>query len=66
MAGYGPANVQIYSFVPWPELQPGDFVYGNLLCSIPPIGSESIITDGGKFIQIDPGTGLIVNIGLCP
>jgi hypothetical protein len=66
MAGYGPTNVLVYSFEPFSNLEPGDFVYGNTLCSIPPINTKTIITDGNRFIQIDPSTGLIVNKGICP
>lgn len=65
-AGYGPSNVTIYSFKPFGELEFGDFVYGNPECTIPPIGSESIISDGNIFIQIDTETGFVVNVDLCP
>ena len=65
-AGYGPSNVTIYSFIPFPELVAGDYVYGNPLCTIPPIGAQMTITDGNTWIQIDLLTGLVVNIGICP
>ena len=64
-AGFGPSNVTIYSFIPWEELEVGDFVYGNSACTIPPI-SEIIISDGNIYIQIDTDTGLVVDTGLCP
>lgn len=65
-AGYGPSNVTIYSFVPFPLLVAGDYVYGNPLCTIPPVGSSTIITDGNTWIQIYIPTGLVVNVGICP
>lgn len=65
-AGYGPANVTIYSFVPWADLEVGDYVYGNPECTIPPIGSGIIISDGNLYIQIDTLTGQIIDTGICP
>jgi hypothetical protein len=65
-AGYGPSNVTIYSFKPWGTLVAGDFVYGNPLCTIPPVGSATIITDGNIWIQINLVNGQIINTGICP
>lgn len=65
-AGYGPSNVSVYSFVPFSSLVPGNSVYGNPQCSIPPIGAQSIITDGNTWIQIDLSSGLIINTAICP
>lgn len=65
-AGYGPSNVTIYSFIPFPELENGDYVYGDPLCTIPPIGAQMTITDGNTWIQIDILTGLVVNTAICP
>lgn len=62
----GPANVTIYSLIPWGLIEDGDYVYGNSSCTLPPIGEESIISDGSIWIQVDPSIGLVINTGLCP
>jgi hypothetical protein len=58
-----PANVTIYSTIPFSELNVGDHVYGNRQLTIPPVNANFTISDGAKFIQIS-GT-LIINVGLC-
>jgi len=65
-AGYGPSNVSVYSFVPFSSLVVGNFVYGNPQCTIPPIGAQTILTNGNTWIQIYLPNGLIVNTGICP
>lgn len=66
-AGYGPANTQIYSIVPWGSLVVGDFIYGNITLTEPPIlGSGNIISDGAIWVQFDIDSGEILNTGICP
>lgn len=65
-AGEGPAQVIIYTLVPYGSLSIGDYVYGNSSLTIPPIGSDIILTNGVTFIQIDLITGIIVDVGSCP
>lgn len=58
-----PANVTIYTLVPFSELEIGDNVYGNMALTIPPAGDIGTISDGATFIQMS-GT-LILNKGIC-
>lgn len=66
-AGFGPANTEIYSTVPWGSLVVGDYVYGNSSLTQPPIlGSGNIISDGAIWIQFDISTGEVLDTGICP
>ena len=65
--GANPANITIYTTVPWPSLVVGDFVYGNSILTVPPSPSNgNIISDGSIWIQINSGTGQILVTGICP
>jgi hypothetical protein len=65
-AGYGPSNVTIYTSVEFNNLSYGDYVYGDALLTIPPVGAQSILANQTNFIQIDPYTGEVINTGDCP
>ena len=58
-----PANITIYTLIPFSELESGDNVYGNISLTIPPQGNIGTISDGATFIQMS-GT-LILNKGIC-
>ena len=64
-AGYGPSNVDIYSAIPFEALSIGDYVYGNAACTIPPILSGNIVSDGARWAQIDFSDGLVIDVGIC-
>ncbi len=64
-AGYGPANVAIYSAIPFEALVPGDYVYGNASLTIPPVLEGNIVSDGAKWVQINYSDGLVINTGIC-
>lgn len=64
-AGYGPANVAIYSAIPFEALVPGDIVYGNASLTIPPVLEGNIVSDGAKWAQINFSDGLVINTGIC-
>ena len=65
--GANPANITIYTTVPWPSLVVGNFVYGNSILTVPPSPSNgNIISDGSIWIQINSGTGQILVTGICP
>lgn len=65
--GANPANITIYSSIPWGSLAVGDFVYGNNGLTIPPSPvNGNIISDGAVWIQINSGTGQIQVLGICP
>jgi hypothetical protein len=58
-----PVNVTIYTSKPFESLVQGDYVYGDKFLTIPPIGANFTISNGGRFIQISGN--LIINIGVC-
>jgi len=58
-----PANVTIFTTKPFNQLNVGDHVYGDKELTIPPIGANFTICDGGFFVQL-AGT-LVINIGNC-
>ena len=58
-----PANVKVFTTKPFETLEVGDYVYGNRELTIPPIGANFTISNGGRFVQAS-GT-LIINVGLC-
>ena len=64
-AGYGPADVAIYSAIPFEALQVGDYVYGNAACTIPPALTANIVSDGARWVQFDIYNGLVLDIGIC-
>ena len=64
-AGYGPADVAIYSVIPFEALQIGDYVYGNAACTIPPILTVNIVSDGARWIQLEISDGLVLDVGIC-
>lgn len=61
--GGNPSNVTIYTSIPFENLVPGDYVYGNQSLTIPPIGANFTISNGARFIQL--GGNMIINIGIC-
>ena len=58
-----PANVTVFTTIPFHELEVGDKVYGNIELTIPPIGNFFTFSDGAIFVQLS-GT-LIINKGIC-
>ena len=58
-----PANVTIYTLIPFSELEIGDNVYGNISLTGPPTGNVGTISDGATFVQLS-GT-LVINKGIC-
>lgn len=58
-----PANVTIYIPKLFEDLEVGDYVYGNQSLTIPPIGANFTISNGGKFIQLSGNQ--IINVGVC-
>jgi hypothetical protein len=64
-AGYGPADTLLYSVVPFSSLRFGDYVYGNASLTIPPRMSGNIISNGAIWIQVNPGSGMVINNGIC-
>jgi hypothetical protein len=58
-----PANVTVFTTIPFHELEVGDRVYGNRELTIPPIGNFFTVSDGAIFVQLS-GT-LIINKGIC-
>ena len=58
-----PANVTIYTLIPFGELEIGDNVYGNISLTTPPTGNVGTISDGATFIQLS-GT-LVMYKGIC-
>jgi hypothetical protein len=58
-----PANVTIYIPKPFEDLVVGDYVYGNATLTIPPVGANFTISNGGRFIQLSGN--LIINVGVC-
>jgi hypothetical protein len=64
-AGYGPANIALYSAIPFGDLQPGDYAYGNASLTIPPVFNGNIVSDGAIWVQFDTNNGLVINTGIC-
>jgi len=64
-AGYGPSNIAIYSPIPFGELQPGDYVYGNASLTTSPVFVGNIVSDGAIWVQFDVNNGLVVDNGIC-
>lgn len=58
-----PTNVKVFTTKPFNTLEVGDRVYGNKQLTIPPIGANFTISDGGSFVQLS-GT-LVINVGVC-
>jgi hypothetical protein len=58
-----PANVNIFTGKPFEMLEPGDYVYGDQMLSIPPVDANYTISNGTKFIQLSGN--LIINVGVC-
>lgn len=58
-----PANVKVFTTIPFNELEVGDSVYGNRELTIPPVGNFFTFSDGAIFVQLS-GT-LIINKGVC-
>jgi hypothetical protein len=66
-SGFGPANTTIYSTVPWGSLVVGDFIYGNISLTQPPLlGTGNIVSDGAIWVQFNISTGEVLDIGICP
>jgi hypothetical protein len=64
-AGYGPSNIAIYSAIPFGQLEPGDYVYGNASLTIPPVFIGNIVSDGAIWVQFDINNGLVIDNGIC-
>jgi hypothetical protein len=58
-----PANVKVFTTIPFNELEVGDSIYGNRELTIPPVGNFFTFSDGAIFVQLS-GT-LIINKGVC-
>jgi hypothetical protein len=58
-----PKNVTIYTPKLFEDLEVGDYVYGNQSLTIPPIGANFTISNGGRFIQLSGNQ--IINVGVC-
>jgi hypothetical protein len=66
-AGFGPSNVTFYSTATtFNSISVGEYIYGNLMLTIPPTISTNMISDGADWIQVSPSNGIVLDTGICP